>query len=86
MGLDVDDVRFEDEGLVLRLRRSETNQEGELEEVAVLYGSDPRTCPVRALQAWLTTSAIAHGPAVPPSIAPDASDVAASPHASSANG
>jgi hypothetical protein len=35
----------------LRLRRSKTNQEGELEEVAVLYGSDPRTCPVRALQA-----------------------------------
>ncbi len=62
VGLDVDDVRFEDEGLVLRLRRSKTNQEGELEEVAVLYGSDPRTCPVRALQAWLGTSGISEGP------------------------
>jgi integrase len=36
--LDVDDVRFEAEGVVLRLRRSKTNQEGMLEEVAVLYG------------------------------------------------
>jgi hypothetical protein len=43
---------------VLRLRRSKTNQVGALEEVAVLYGSDPRTCPVRALQAWLATSGL----------------------------
>jgi len=62
VGLDVSDAAFEGEGLVLRLRRSKTNQEGELEEVAVLYGSDPRTCPVRALRAWLATSAIDDGP------------------------
>ncbi len=62
VGLDAGDVRFEDEGLVLRLRRSKTNQEGELEEVAVLYGSDPRTCPVRAVQAWLATRGIRDGP------------------------
>jgi len=62
VGLDVDDVGFETAGIVLRLRRSKTNQEGELEEVAVLYGSDPQTCPVRALQAWLATGAIVEGP------------------------
>jgi len=62
VGLDVTDVAFEGEGLVLRLRRSKTNQEGELEEVAVLYGSDPQTCPVRALEAWLATGAIVDGP------------------------
>jgi len=62
VGLDVDDVGFETAGIVLRLRRSKTNQEGELEEVAVLYGSDPQTCPVRALQAWLATGAITEGP------------------------
>jgi integrase len=62
VGLDVGDVRFEAEGAVLRLRRSKTNQEGALEEVAVLYGSDPQTCPVRALQAWLATSGLVTGP------------------------
>jgi len=62
VGLDVGDVGFETQGLVLRLRRSKTNQEGELEEVAVLYGSDPQTCPVRALQTWLAASAIVDGP------------------------
>jgi integrase len=62
VGLDVADVRFEAEGVVLRLRRSKTNQEGALEEVAVLYGSDPRTCPVRAVQAWLAISGLVNGP------------------------
>jgi len=62
VGLDVDDVGFETAGIVLRLRRSKTNQEGELEEVAVLYGSDPQTCPVRALQSWLASGAIIEGP------------------------
>jgi site-specific recombinase XerC len=37
-------------------------QEGALEEVAVLYGSDPHTCPVRALQTWLATSDLVSGP------------------------
>lgn len=62
VGLDASDVRFEAEGLVLRIRRPKTNQEGELEEVAVLYGSDPRSCPVRSLLTWLATSAIVDGP------------------------
>jgi integrase len=62
VGLDVGDVRFEGEGVVLRLRRSKTNQEGALEEVAVLYGSDPHTCPVRALKTWLATSGLVSGP------------------------
>jgi integrase len=62
VGLDVGDVRFEGEGAVVRLRRSKTNQEGALEEVAVLYGSDPQTCPVRALQTWLATSGLVSGP------------------------
>jgi integrase len=62
VGLDVGDVRFEAEGVVLRLRCSKTNQEGALEEVAGLYGSDPHTCPVRALQTWLGTSGLVSGP------------------------
>jgi integrase len=33
-----------------------------IEEVAVLYGSDPHTCPVRALRTWLETSGLVSGP------------------------
>ena len=62
VGLDFDDVRFEREGVVLTVRKSKTDQDGAGTEVAVLYGSAPKTCPVRALQAWLEVSGITEGP------------------------
>jgi len=62
LALRVADVRFEEEGLVLTLRRSKTNQEGRLETIAVAYGSDMATCPVRALRAWLAAAGLVAGP------------------------
>jgi site-specific recombinase XerD len=49
----VDDLRVEPEGLVIRLRRSKTDQEAAGDSVAVPFGDDPQTCPVRAVRAWL---------------------------------
>jgi integrase len=40
------------EGLRVRLRRSKTNQMGDLEEVAICRGAYASTCPVAALEAW----------------------------------
>ncbi len=62
VGLDAEDVRFEREGVILTIRKSKTDQERRGAEVAVLYGSDPKTCPVRALRAWLDESGITEGP------------------------
>ena len=62
VGLRCEDVRFEEKGLVLVLRRSKTNQEGRLETIAVAYGSDAGTCPVRALRARLAAAALVDGP------------------------
>lgn len=62
VGLDLSDVRLERDGLSLNVRHSKTDQDGEGHEVNVLYGSDPKTCPVRALQAWLDESRISQGP------------------------
>ncbi|HET6275376.1 MAG TPA: tyrosine-type recombinase/integrase [Candidatus Cybelea sp.] len=53
VALDVADIRFERAGVVLTLARSKTDQEGATEEIAVPYGSDLSTCPVRALQTWM---------------------------------
>ena len=56
VALDVADVAFEKQGVVLALRRSKTNQEGNDERIAIPYGSDYATCPRRPLrlrtQAW----------------------------------
>jgi site-specific recombinase XerD len=49
----VADLRVHSEGVVIRLRRSKTDQEAAGDSVAVPCGSDPATCPVLALGAWL---------------------------------
>jgi site-specific recombinase XerD len=60
--LNVEHVDITREGLVLNLVRSKTDQKGEGQEVALPYGSNPNTCPVRLLEDWLTASGISEGP------------------------
>jgi integrase len=48
--------------VVLTLRRSKTDQDGAGRPVGVPYGSNPPTCPVRALRAWTDTAGITTGP------------------------
>ena len=50
------------EGLVVRVSRSKTDQEARGREVAIPYGSDPATCPVRAIRAWLDAAQLTAGP------------------------
>jgi integrase len=57
-----DDVRFETEGLIIRLRKSKTDQEASGVDVGIPFGANPTTCPVRALQSWLNVSGISEGP------------------------
>ena len=58
VSLDVSDVTFDPNGLTIRLRRSKTDQEGEGRKVGLPYGSNLATCPVRALQEWLSAGSI----------------------------
>jgi integrase len=60
--LRVADLETTADGIIVRLGRSKTDQEGQGRAVALPYGSDPRTCPVRALRAWLDQAGIASGP------------------------
>ena len=61
VALDVDDVHQVEEGLVVTIRRSKTDQEGAGRAVGIPYGSQLPTCPVRALRAWLEASGITEG-------------------------
>ena len=61
--LDVSDLSFRAEGLVVTVRRSKTDQEGAGAEVAIAYGNDATTCPVRALRSWLDAACLGDGPA-----------------------
>jgi site-specific recombinase XerD len=60
--LAVQDLRDTPEGIAIQLNRSKTDQEGQGRRVALPYGSDPRTCPVRVLRTWLEAGRITAGP------------------------
>lgn len=51
------------DGLVIRLGRSKTDQQGEGAEIGVPYGSNPETCPVRSYRAWISTAGLKEGAA-----------------------
>lgn len=59
--LDVEHVAFSREGLILDVGRSKTDQKGEGQQVALPYGSNPKTCPVRLLEDWFAVSGITTG-------------------------
>ncbi|MBU0516888.1 MAG: site-specific integrase [Proteobacteria bacterium] len=61
VGLDVGDIEITNDGLVVTVRRSKTDQEAEGTVKGIPYGSHPETCPVRAVQAWLEASGIEDG-------------------------
>lgn len=60
--LDVEHVEFTRDGLVVELYRSKTDQREEGQQVALPFGSHPKTCPVRLLENWLSVSEITSGP------------------------
>ena len=59
--MDVEDISHRDEGLVILLARSKTDQKGEGRWVGIPYGRNPETCPVAALRRWLKLSGISNG-------------------------
>ncbi len=62
VALDIEDCAFGKDGLTVRLRRSKTDQNGEGRKIGIPYGSNPDTCPVRMVQAWIEATAISAGP------------------------
>lgn len=60
--LDLGDITFEPEGVVLHLRRSKTDQIGRGRDVLAPYQAREEACPVRALRAWLVLRGEQEGP------------------------
>jgi integrase len=65
VALDLADVQFRRRGVLLRIRRSKTDQEGRGRDVGVFSGSRAQSCPVRALKAWLYVRGRAPGALFP---------------------
>ena len=61
VGLQVADVAWETDGIVITLPRSKTDQQGEGITKAIPYGGDI-CCPATMLRAWLDAAGIVSGP------------------------
>jgi integrase len=62
VALNFEDCVFTRDGLVVTVRRSKTDQEGQGRRVGIPYGSTPETCPVRTVQDWIAQAGISSGP------------------------
>jgi site-specific recombinase XerD len=62
VSLNLEDLQIGEQGLLIDLRRSKTDQSGKGRKIAIAYGSNPETCPVLALEKWLKASSITSGP------------------------
>ena len=60
--LDLEDLRFSEEGLIVDLKKSKTNQLGEHEEKAIFYSPELPLCPIRSLQSWVKVLGRTQGP------------------------
>ena len=61
VSINIEDLKLVRDGYIVTLRRSKTDQQGAGREVAIPYGANPLTCPVRALQDWIDAAKITSG-------------------------
>jgi site-specific recombinase XerD len=62
VGLDIGDVSVSEEGLVVVIRKSKTDQVREGRKIGIPFGEHEETCPVRAVLAWIEEAEIEEGP------------------------
>jgi integrase len=60
VGLNAEDLKFKDGTLRVTLRRSKTDQKGEGRTIVILPGQNLKTCPIAAVQAWLSAAHLKH--------------------------
>lgn len=53
VALNVQDLSFTDEGLIVSMNKSKTNQYGDHEEKAIFYSPEAVLCPIRTLLSWV---------------------------------
>lgn len=52
VNLNIEDLSFTDDGLIVSMGKSKTNQYGNFEEKAIFYSPEAILCPIRTLQLW----------------------------------
>jgi site-specific recombinase XerD len=53
VSLNIEDILFNEDGVIISLSKSKTNQYGETEEKAFFYSPEANFCPIRNLKQWI---------------------------------
>lgn len=61
-GLDVENISFYPQGMVITITHSKTDQTSQGQQIGIPYLDDQAYCPITALRTWLTTAGIKSGP------------------------
>jgi len=62
VGIDIEDLTFTNEGVIILLAKSKGDQEGQGQYVAIPYSTSPTLCAVASLKCWLEFSQLQSGP------------------------
>ncbi|MBB3842340.1 site-specific recombinase XerD [Runella defluvii] len=62
VSLNIEDIHFSDDGAVISLSKSKTNQYGEAEEKAFFFSPEADFCPIRTLKNWIIRLEYTTGP------------------------
>jgi len=63
-GLELGDVEFTSEGMILRIRHEKQDREGIPRLIGIPYGTSEETCPVKGLRVWLAYRGTSEGAAL----------------------
>ncbi|WP_273211764.1 tyrosine-type recombinase/integrase [Runella zeae] len=62
VSLNIENVEFSEEGAIISLEKSKTNQYGEFEEKAFFFSPEADFCPIRTLKSWMARLEYTIGP------------------------
>ena len=62
IALNIEDLSIGEEGIIVRMAKSKTDETGRGRTIGIPFGQNPSACPVRALEGWLSVSGIISGP------------------------
>ena len=62
VALNIENLTFTDEGVIVSMGKSKTNQYGDYEEKALFYSPEAALCPIRSLQNWINKIGLKVGP------------------------
>lgn len=62
VGLNIEDLRFNENGMDVFIKQSKGDQEGKGLFIGIPHGRNPKTCPVQAVKQWIDAADMEKGP------------------------